>query len=65
MIPFERSARMHIPSLENVYQTMETQQQILMRQRQQINDIKARVGIFERGETPSKVKYSFSNPDKL
>lgn len=56
---------MHIPSLENVYQTMEKQQQILISERMKINDIKNKIGLQERGETPSKIKYSFDKQDDL
>lgn len=56
---------MHIPSLENVYQTMERQQQILMTEKLKINNIKSRIGMYERGDTPSKIKYSFDKPEKL
>lgn len=56
---------MRIPNLENVYLTMEKQQQILMREKMHINEIKNKIGMHERGETPLKIKYSFSNPDNL
>lgn len=56
---------MYIPTLENVYQTMERQQQILLREKLKINDIKNKVGIHERAETPSKLKYSFNKPEIL
>lgn len=54
---------MRIPSLENVYQTLEKQQQILLKGKERINSIKAKIG--GREASPSKIKYSYSNTDNM
>lgn len=54
---------MRIPSLENVYQTLEKQHQILLREREKISKIKSKIGIREAA--PAQIKYSYSNVGKL
>lgn len=56
-------ARMRIPTLENVYQTLEQQHQILMKEKAKINKIKAKIGVRE--SSPHKIKYSYSNTDNM
>lgn len=54
---------MRIPTLENVYQTLEQQHQILMKEKAKINKIKAKIGVRE--SSPHKIKYSYSNTDNM
>lgn len=54
---------MRIPTLENVYQTLEQQHQILMKEKAKINKIKNKIGV--RDSSPSKIKYSYSNTDNM
>lgn len=54
---------MRIPTLENVYQTLEKQHQILMKEKERINKLKVKVG--GRDSSPTKIKYSYSNTDNL
>lgn len=64
-ILFDRS-RIRIPTLENVYQTMEKQQEILLREAAKINAIKAKIGIKDRNTNePLKPRYQFNKPDVL
>lgn len=56
-------ARMRIPTLENVYQTLEKQHQILMKEKEKINKLKVKAGV--RDSSPNKIKYSYSNTDNL
>ncbi|XP_031628108.1 nuclear pore complex protein Nup214-like [Contarinia nasturtii] len=56
-------ARMRIPTLENVYQTLEQQHQILMKEKAKISKIKSKIG--GRDSSPSKIKYSYSKTDNL
>lgn len=56
-------ARMRIPTLENVYQTLEKQHQILMKEKERINKLKIKAGL--RDSSPNKIKYSYSNTDNL
>lgn len=63
MITFFR-ARMRIPTFENVYQTMEKQHEILLREKAKINSIKSKIGVRET-DTPPKLRYQFNKPDVL
>lgn len=54
---------MRIPTLENVYQTLEKQQIILMKEKEKIKKLKVKVGV--RDASPNKIKYSYSNTDNL
>lgn len=54
---------MRIPTLENVYQTLEKQHQILMKEKEKINKLKLKAGL--RDSSPNKIKYSYSNTDNL
>lgn len=54
---------MRVPSLEAVYQTLAKQYQILMKEKEKINKIKAKVGM--KDSTPAKIKYSYSKTDNL
>lgn len=56
-------ARMRIPTLEHIYQTMEKQQQILSKEKEKIERIKTKIGV--RNSTPTKIKYSHSNVANL
>lgn len=55
---------MHIPTLENVFQTLEKQYQILLKEKEKIEEIKIKAGIRDT-TTPAKVKYSYSNADNV
>lgn len=44
---------MHVPSLENIYQTLTKQRDIISRQRIKINHIKSRLG-YKDNLNPSK-----------
>lgn len=55
--------RMRIPSLENVYQTLGKQQQILSKTRENINEFKLKIG--GRQASSNKIKYSYSNTDNM
>lgn len=50
--------RMRVPSLEAVYQTLAKQYQILMKEKENINKIKARIGM--KDSAPAKIKYAYS-----
>lgn len=54
---------MRIPSLENVYQTLGKQQQILSKTRENINEFKLKIG--GRQASSNKIKYSYSNTDNM
>lgn len=62
---FAFRARMHIPTLENVYQTLEKQHQILLKEKEKINNIKAKIGVRNNNALPSKVKYNYSKAENL
>lgn len=57
-------ARMRIPTFEHVYQTMEKQHEILLREKAKIDAIKAKVGVRSI-DTPLKLRYQFNKPDAL
>lgn len=57
-------ARMKIPTMEHVYQTIRKQQQILMREREQIKKIKGKIGT-KAAAPEQKIVYSYSNSDNL
>lgn len=54
---------MRVPSLEAVYQTLAKQYQILMKEKEKLNKIKAKAGI--KDSAPSKIKYSYSKTENL
>lgn len=54
---------MRIPTLENVYQTLEQQQQILLKEKAKINKLKAKIDGCD--SSPGKIKYSYSNADNM
>lgn len=54
---------MRVPSLEAVYQTLAQQYQILMKEKEKINRIKAKARM--RDPAQSKIKYSYTKADNL
>lgn len=56
--------RMRVPSLEAVYQTLAKQYQILMKEKEKINKIKAKLGV-KTDPAVSKIKYVYSKQDSL
>lgn len=60
----ESRARMKIPTMENVYQTIRKQQQIMMRERDKIKKIKEKLG-GKATITEKKIVYSYTSTDNL
>lgn len=54
---------MHIPSLENVYQTLRKQHEILLQEREKINKIKAKLGVADSDQ--SKLQRGASKQEPL
>lgn len=55
---------MRIPTMEHVYKTIRTQQQILMREREKIKAIKAKIGA-KTTRSQQKIVYSYSSAGNL
>lgn len=52
---------MHIPSMENIYQTLEKQHDVLQREKLKIQKLKIKAGLRDCGNESAKIKYNFSN----
>lgn len=55
---------MKIPTMENVYQTIRKQQQIMMREREKIKKIKEKIG-GKATPAEQKIVYSYTNTENL
>lgn len=53
---------MHIPSLENVYQTLRKQHEIVLQEREKINKIKTKLGVGDSDQSKSQRGVSKQEP---
>lgn len=49
-------ARIYVPTLENVYETLRKQHSILIKEKEKIGKIKQKLGIDNIGPNPTKLK---------